>query len=82
MTRATIFMITSFRASKKAFRGIPRSPILPKTTPNTIENTTSPKTFKEPFGSTLTPFGTVLEPGLTSFTSVKLPAVALIVLLT
>ena len=48
MTRLTIFITTSFKVSKKAFNGVPFSPIRPSTIPNTIENTTKPRTFIPP----------------------------------
>lgn len=45
MTQLVIIIIASLRASKKSRRIFARLPIFPNVIPNTIENTTNPKTF-------------------------------------
>ena len=59
----TIFIITSFSASKKAFNGRPLFPRRLSTTPQTMENTTSPSTFMPPLA--MVPAGTVSEASCT-----------------
>ena len=61
ITKPTIFMMTSFNASKKTLSGSPLGPSLPRTSPKTMEKTTIPRTFMPPLGSTLVPFGTVFD---------------------
>ena len=65
MTNDTIFMMISFSDSMKAFMGNPRFPTRPNTIPNTMENTTNPRTFifREAISS---PAGTIDDPGASS----------------
>ena len=67
IARLTITIMISFKLLKNPFIGAPLSPILPSTTPNTIENTTNPSTFIP--GEMAVPDGTNLEPACSSLVS-------------
>lgn len=66
MISVTRIITASLREEKKAVKGLALTPILPSTTPNTMENTAKPRMFMPPVGLVATPANIVLEGGYIS----------------